>query len=239
VFDDYYANISGNCISSTWMGIQVDNFFQSKPVGASAVISGNTITTHTQDITGDFTYPDVHGIRMNNIYHTPGTWSVTSNSMTHTGSGDREGSRGLELWSIQENAAVTVSANTITDFETGYLLWNNPATAPSVITGGTVSGAKVGVEATNADTYGDAGSSSYVIDGVSIQNSIRAGILVNDSSGNTNNSTVSLAVKNSTIINNTSTGLLISGPDASASLRSNTCGLYRTIKIHRPGQQRD
>ncbi|MBK8483593.1 MAG: hypothetical protein IPL31_04405 [Saprospiraceae bacterium] len=93
--------------------------------------------------------------------------------------------------SIQSNVGATINNNNVTGNTYGIGLWNCPTTNPITITGGVLTGNEVGVYATNyySVSNGDASSSNYIIDGVSIQTSAQAGIEVNDTSANTNAST--------------------------------------------------
>ncbi|MFZ1424399.1 MAG: HYR domain-containing protein, partial [Saprospiraceae bacterium] len=228
-YDDYYAAIENNCIEDAWRGVQVDNYFLPKPMGSSATIKNNTITTKTQTITGDPSspYTDVGGILANNLYQNASTWDVSNNTMTNT-SIESANSRGITLWSIQTNVAITVASNTIDGFESGYFLWNCPTTSTATISGGTVTQSSYGAYATNFDYYGNAASSSYILSGVTITNPTVAGVFVQDSSSNTNLATVSVSVLNDceiTRTDKTRRGIYVRGADASAIVNGNDASI--------------
>lgn len=231
-YDDYYASIASNCINNAWMGVQIDNFYQSKPSSAVAAIQTNTITTQNQAITGDGIYSNVHGIRINNIYQQTSQWSVSGNTVTNTSVGGA-GSSGIQIWSVQSAVALSITNNTSTGFESGYWLWNNPTSSTITISGGTISNSTYGVKATNRDSYGNANSSSYIIDGVTISNSSVAGVHVDDNSLNTNAAQVAVQVKGNTSITGTlGTAFLVEGADASLSFNGATPAIVSGTPKH-------
>ncbi len=216
VYDDYYAAIEANCIVDAWRGVQTNNFYQAKPLGSSATIADNTITTQTQAIAGDATYTDVGGILVNLHYANASTWSVTGNTVTNLSPGSA-GSRGIEVWSMLSAVSLTIDDNDATDFERGYNLWNAPTTSTITVTGGTVTGGQQGVVATNYDSYGDADSSSYAIERVTINGAALEGILVVDDPANTNASTVAASIANCDLSGN-GVGIRASGTTGDTTL---------------------
>ncbi|MEQ1730502.1 MAG: SprB repeat-containing protein, partial [Vicinamibacterales bacterium] len=218
VYDDYYAGIERNCMVDVWRGVQTNNYYLPKPMGASATIADNVITTRTQAIAGDATYTDVTAILVNLHYQNASTWSVTDNTVTNL-TPSSAGSTGIEVWSIQSAVGVTIEDNDATDFEHGYTLWNNPTSATITVVGGTVNGGTNGVVATNYDSFGDAASSSYAIQRVTIQSAASNGILVEDSASNGNGSTVSLEALNNVISGN-GTGIRASGAGGDTTLEA-------------------
>lgn len=167
LYDDYYASVKHNCINNAWMGVQVDNFYQ--PATGTAEISDNTINTATVAITGDATYTDVHGIRINNVYQGCSTWTVANNPVTNTTVGSKAGSSGLELWSVQSAVAVAISGNTIDGFDNGYYLWNCPTTS-TVNISGSAANCGNGVLATNKTSSYGSQNSSYILSNLTLTN---------------------------------------------------------------------
>jgi len=215
-YDDYYAAIERNCMEDVWRGVQTNNYYVPKPVTASATIVGNTITTRTQAIAGDATYTDVTGILVNLHYQNASTWTVTDNTLTNLTPSSAD-SNGIEVWSIQSAAAVTLERNDATDFQNGYLLWNCPTSSTITVTGGTLSGGTHGVVATNHDSYGDASSSSYAIRRVTVTGASGNAILAEDSPLNTNGSTVTIDATNN-VLANCGTGVRAIGTSGATAL---------------------
>ncbi|MBK7876546.1 MAG: HYR domain-containing protein [Planctomycetes bacterium] len=198
VYDDYYAAIEDNCIVNAWRGVQTNNFYQPKPPGAAATISNNVITSATQVIAGDATYSDVGGILVNLHYSGASTWQVHDNLLSNL-SPSGAGSNGIEVWSMQSAVSLSISGNSITDYERGYTLWNCPTTGTVSVEGGTVTGGQQGIVATNFDNFGDALASTYLLHEVTIVGAALEGVLVEDSASNTNGATVMVTVTNADI----------------------------------------
>ncbi len=232
VYDDHYAAIEENCIVDAWLGVQTNNFFQAQPGGSSATIVDNTITTQTQVITGDATYTDVGGLLINLHYTGASTWVVTGNSLTNL-SVSSAGSIGIEVWSMLSAVALTIDGNDITNFQTGYNLWNCPTTSTIAVTGGIVSGGANGLIATNFQSiYLDAASSSYAVSAVTFIASTVRGLLVEDSASNTNGATVDVDVTNC-FFSSCTQGVRIDGAtgDATATITDNSFTSTATTAI--------
>jgi len=218
-YNNCYTNITNNVMTAVRLGIQTGNFYQADPAN-NHTFTGNSIQSQRR------------GLFFNLHYANAATFAVTNNNFTNY-PGALPVSDGIFISSVQQTVGGTFTNNNITGNTYGYALWNNPTSNTITISGGTVSGNVVGVYATNYFNVNtaDANSSAYIVDGVNIQNSSRAGIFVNDSSLNSTGATVSVAVKNSTVVNNTATGLLISGVDCKRIVYGcNTCIIYRPGK---------
>ena len=223
--ENYYAAIEDNCMYDVWEGVLVESFYNAKPVGASATVKNNTLSTSTTSFVsladGPVTYPDVRGIRVNLHYSAASPWDVSNNVFTNNIAGTTL-SRGIQVLSMQSATSLTLSNNNVTGFDWGYDLWNCPTTSTITVNGGNVTNCNYGIFPNNYDGYGpsNAASSAYIIDGVTITGSVINGIFVKDNTLNSNGATVSAEIKNSTITGG-ATGILVSGADASANIHNN------------------
>jgi len=193
--DNYYARIDGNTIVNAWRGVQTNNHSLAIPAGKAASISNNTITSAIQEIAGAPvpTRRNYDGI-LHNLQSGPSSWTIAGNTVTNLSTlNDDANSDGIEIWSIQTGATVTVSDNVIVAFPRGYTLWNCPTIDGVTVSGGSVSGAAYGVYATNRrGSAGNANSSSYTVSNVAISNSTN-GVFVVDSPLNTNSAKIGRA----------------------------------------------
>src|SRR6185436_10260505 len=111
-----------------------------------------------------------------------------------------------------------VEDNTISGFEYGYELWALGNTPSTTISGGSVTGAAIGIYATNYDTiypktsvpvpaFGAAGSASNaIISDVTVTGATTAGIWVEDGVSGTD--LVSLTITDDTDVTGSPTGIL-------------------------------
>lgn len=201
-----YTNINNNVMTAVRIGIQTGNFYNADP-GNSHGITANNIQSQVLG-----TWANLH-------YSNAANFVISNNNYSNYPGAPTLQSAGLRVQSIQGNVGVTVSNNNVTGNRYGAILMNDPTSNTITVQGGTLSGNTVGVWATNTINANNmnADPSQYIVDGVNIQNATLAGIEVNDTSATTNNSTVALSVRNGTIINNSTTGLLLQGGHASAS----------------------
>lgn len=208
IYNNFYAEISGNVMTDVRVGVQTGNFYQSNP-GTTASISDNTISSSKKGV-------------FYNLHYSAASPFVISNNLISVD--DEIGASrwdGIMLSSQQSSVGVTVVNNTIiatpvTQTTVGYQLWNDSTTLGITITGGSVSGAGYGIWANNYDGYGPSNGDSTLVtlSGVMITNATLAGVYVKDNSLNSNGATVQ-ANLNGVVIANSTLGLLVDGTDAS------------------------
>jgi len=208
IYNNFYAEISGNVMTDVRVGVQTGNFYQSNP-GTTASISGNTISSSKKGV-------------FYNLHYSAASPFVISNNLISVD--DEVGASrwdGIMISSQQSSVGVTVVNNTITatpvtQTTVGYQLWNDPTTAGITIAGGSVSGASYGLWANNYDGYGPSNgdSTTVTVSGVMITNASLAGVYVKDNALNGNGATVH-ADLNGVVVADSALGLLVDGPDAS------------------------
>ncbi|MFT3883716.1 MAG: right-handed parallel beta-helix repeat-containing protein [Gemmatales bacterium] len=208
------------------LGVQTGNFYAANPGSVAPSISNNQITSTRL------------GIFHNLQYSAAAPFTISGNTLTATTEvGGTTRWWGIALTSIQSAVGVTVSNNTIDatastfQTKTGYVAWNNPTTSTVTISGGSVTGADYGVTASNniASFFGDAASSSLIVNGVTITNAAVAGIYVQDAPANGNNATVAVSVTGNTTVSGSPTGILVSGSDASANINNNLSSIFGNV----------
>ncbi len=210
--ENHYGMASGNVMTRVNVGWQDDNFYLASP-GAGTVVSNNNIKSYHR------------GIFHNLQYQGATNATISNNTLAVETSGDFPASTsnfGVEVASVQTAVGATVSGNNVSGQVFGILLWNNPTTSTINVTGGTLTNNTNAIYATNVDPqFGDGASSTYIIGGVTVTGGLN-GIYVNDSSSLVNNVTVAVTIQNSTAINGTADGLVLSGAGATASFTGAT-----------------
>ena len=206
--DNAYGKVTNNVMTRVDVGWQDDNYYLAAPGGIGTVVSGNTITTYRRGIFHNLQYEQA----------TPAT--ISNNQIFEETSGDFPASGnsfGVELASIESGVGVTVKNNDATGLEYGILLWNIPTTATITVSGGTLDGNQYGVDFTNNDPqFGEGEASTATLSGITIENSVVAGILV-DTTAFPDATTLKIA--GNTSISGGPTGLLVDG--ASSSITGN------------------
>lgn len=205
IYNNAYTSITNNVMTSVRVGIQTGNFEKADP-GNSRTFEANTIEASRR------------GIFHNLAYSNASDLTIKGNTITGYAGTTRHD--GIMISSLQGNVGAMVENNTIngiTNVTNAYQLWNNPSNKVT-IKGGTVNTALTGIFANNFDGYPDAGSnaesSAYLVDGVTINNTV-TGIWVKDNTSNTNNATVKVTLAGNTAVNEASAqGSLVSGKDA-------------------------
>ncbi|MFT3883717.1 MAG: right-handed parallel beta-helix repeat-containing protein [Gemmatales bacterium] len=223
VYDNFYAQITGNVMTDVRLGVQTGNFYLAN-TGAAALIDNNTISSTRI------------GIYHNLAYSAASPFTITNNTVNVVNEIGNTRWFGIAVMSIQGTVGVTVSNNTInaagvtSQLKSGYFLWNNPTTSTVTVSGGSVTGADYGFNVTNRHPgFGDGASFSAIITGVSIANSSTAGIFVNDNPANANNATVGVTVTGNTTVTGSPTGILVSGSDASANINNNLLSINGNV----------
>ena len=178
VADNFYAEISGNVLTRVATGIQTDNYFLANP-GAVASIADNKVDYYAR------------GIFHNNHYGSASTWTISGNDITAE-AGATSTNGGLFIYSIYGDVGVVVTDNDVTGAHFGIEIWNCPTTSTVTISGGTLTGNDVGILVTNNDfAYGAGAATTAVIRGVTILDSVTAGVDVDGGTAAVNNNTIS------------------------------------------------
>ena len=201
-----YGSFTYNCVTRVNVGWQDDNHFKASP-GAATLVSNNTISSYHRGI--------FHNLQKEMASNATITNNIISAESTNNSGTDF----GVEIASIKDAVGATVTGNNVTGKTYGILLWNCPTTSTITVSGGVLTGNNNGIYVTNLDpAFGAALTSTYIIDGISIQNSTTNGIWVNDNS----TATVGAEIKNTTINGGAAaTGILVQGSQASANIHDN------------------
>ncbi|MGA9115811.1 MAG: T9SS type A sorting domain-containing protein [Bacteroidota bacterium] len=201
IYNNFYASITGNVLTRTRVGIQTGNFYQADP-GTTHSISNNSIETSRL------------AIFFNLLYGSASTFDVNNNTIT-----DVPGyspTRGILFSSIGGSVGVNASGNNITGLTIGIEVWNCTTTSTVTITGGIISGCDYGIQIDNYDGYSSNGGTSAVnLSGVTIQNSVIAGLYIKDNPLNSNGASVSAAILAGTIFSGNPIDVLLDGIDVS------------------------
>lgn len=210
IYNNFYAEISGNVMTGVRKGIQTGNFSKANP-GTTASIHDNNITATR------------FGLFYNLHYSAASPFSIFNNAfgvLDETGGAVRW--EAVVLSSQQQTVSATISNNTITatpvtQTTVGYDVWNCPSTGSLTIQGGTVSGCAYGAWVNNYDGYNSSGDSSVMtLDGVAITGATIAGVYVKDNPLNNNGATARAVLQGGCSISSSAVGILVDGVDASA-----------------------
>jgi hypothetical protein len=216
IYNNYYADIESNCMTNVRIGVQTGNYNLSD-AGNSRSIANNTINF------------DAIGIWHNLLYQNASTFDITNNDLSANAIVNTSG---VFISSIQSAVGVTVSNNDVSDAFAGIELWNNPTSNTVTINGGTILNGEIGVFANNYDGYSsNAAASSYIINGMDIDDCI-TGVYIKDNPSNTDPlATVALEMMNTNISSptNINTGVLVSGAKASANIHNNVATITKAL----------
>ena len=230
VYNNFYADITDNVLNRVRVGIQTGNFEKANP-GTTGRIGNNVINAWRLGIFHNMWYSNASVISVDHN---------TINAVTYPGATKWNG---MLLSTFQGTTNTIVADNVINipatvsfpapGYTAGYNVWNTTTTAPLTISGGTVTGGDYGVFVNNYEGYvSDATSTSIILDGLTLQDAIIAGVYVKDSPDNTNGATTQATIINSPI-SNSAVGILVEGADASATgscnqISGNTAGVNNT-----------
>jgi len=215
IYNDFYAAVDDNLLDDVSTGIQTGNFHLA---GGPATISGNDVAARNV------------GIFHNLHYQNASNFTIANNDVSAVPDSYSSGYWvGMILWSLQTGVSATLTDNTVDGSGSdqadlwGYDIWNLPTTATPSITGGSVTGVTLGMQISNFQTTylsAQLPGTDVLISGLNI-NADDVGIWVEDSASNINGSTVSASITGDTDISTNGTGILVEGPDASASITNN------------------
>ncbi|HMR39553.1 MAG TPA: hypothetical protein PKA90_03905, partial [Ignavibacteria bacterium] len=200
IYNNCYTSVTYNVMTRVRIGVQTGNYYNAD-LGSNHTISHNDIECSRL------------GIFHNLAYSNATTYTLDSNNIT-TVAGSLN-NNGILVSSFQGAAAVNMNDNNVSDARIGFNLWNCPTTSTVTVNGGTASNCNIGVFANNFDGYSsNATTSSYAMTGVTLSG-CDTSIWIRDNDLNTNSSTVTLNINNSSnFVNGTGMGLLIEGSDA-------------------------
>lgn len=208
IYNNFYTDITDNEMIGVRVGIQTGNYYQANPGPTAAIISGNLVSSWRR------------GVFYNLHYANASPFTLTNNVFTAEDRGDVSLWDGVLVSSQQGSVTSVIGYNTIngtaaTQLTVGYQVWNCPAMAGAVFTGGTITDCDYGVWVNNYDGYSSTGNSSTAtVNNVAISGASLAGVYVKDNPLNSNGATVH-AILNGGSISNSVLGLLVDGPDAS------------------------
>jgi uncharacterized delta-60 repeat protein len=229
LYDNFYAQVTGNVISNVNVGVQTGNYFLA-----------NSDSSFAPEISGNKISADAVGIFFNLSYESASTFTVASNSITAVYAPSDAPWQGVLIGSILSATSVTFQNNTIdgslayssaADPTAGYEVWNTPTTGNVLISGGTVTGVDYGVWVNSYEGYNsNAAATQATISGVGITAS-QIGVYVEDSPQNTTPVAVSATIEGNTDITTggSGTGILVSGATASADITGNHDSIYGNV----------
>jgi autotransporter-associated beta strand protein len=208
IYNNFYTEILGNHMLDVRLGIQTGNYSQANPGPTAPVIAGNQISSWRR------------GVFYNLHYASASPFSLTNNVITAQDSADVALWDAMLISSQQGSVTSVIGDNTIngaaaSQLTVGYQVWNCPATAGAVFTGGTITDCDYGVWINNYDGYVSSGdASTMTVNGVEISGASLAGVYVKDNALNSNGATVH-AILNGGSVSNSAVGVLVDGADAS------------------------
>lgn len=219
---NYYASIEYNTFIDVYRAVLCYWNWLAKPPGSNPTIKNNTITTKTQVWEAVESYPDVIGIVYHFFYANADPYHISDNTMTNTTAGSA-GSTGIAIYIDATADPVHVYNNNITGFENGYRLsTSTSSTVPTTISGGTLTNNTYGVSLSNFNFNGNypASPSLFNVNGVTIQNSTSAGVLVDDNVTSLSHASVAANINNCKITGGP-VGILLNGDPCSATAYEN------------------
>jgi parallel beta-helix repeat protein len=197
IYNNFYAEITGNVLTRTRVGIQTGNFYRAN-TGSTQSISNNAIQTSR------------YGIFFNLMYADCSTFTVANNTITAVAGFSN--SRGMLVSSIQGTTSVDLLNNTITGLGIGINFWNNPTTNTVTVTGGLIDACGIGIRIDNYDGYSSDGLTTVGgISGVTISNCTVAGIQIKDNKLNANGATVSGNILAGTVLTGNAVDVMLDG----------------------------
>jgi uncharacterized delta-60 repeat protein len=244
MYDNFYAQVTNNVIQNVLVGVQTGNFSQANPTNS-----------FTPEISDNQVAASGVGIFFNLMYDTTSTFTVADNQITAVNSAADAPWQGILLTSIQSNVSAIFEDNIIdgsnaytdaTHPSSGIEVWDTPTTGNLTLTGDTISGVDYGVWLNSYEAYqSPAAATSVTLDGENISAS-EIGVYVEDSyptyesefstpgqggsnlDGSYPEVSVSATIEGNTSITagDSGTGILVSGPSASAVITGNDASIY-------------
>jgi hypothetical protein len=218
LYNNFYADVTGNVIQDVRTGVQLGNYSQANPntdPAQFANVSNNTISA------------DRIGLWYNLFYDSSSPFTFANNTISALPLAGNSKWDGVLISSIQGTSSGTFQGNSIDGSQAdpstpsdGYDVWNTPTTGTLVISGGTVQGVDYGVWVNTYEGYSSSAEATQVtVSGATISAS-QTGIYVEDSAANTGHPSATVTIVGNTSITTTvsGTGILVSGANASATV---------------------
>jgi hypothetical protein len=211
LYNDTYANVDDNSFTNFNIGVQTGNNFRPN-AGPAASISNN-------DMTGFQRLAIWHNLH----YANASAWTINTNLVSPSNVGPVANAFGIFISSIQTAVATSATNNTISNCDSGILLWNNPTTTTVQINGGNISGCNVGVDFVNNDAiYTDGVDSRAILFGMTLNGNV-TGVRLLDTPGDDPinpavRGTLRIDASNMTVVGSSNVGFLVDGARASLNL---------------------
>ncbi len=195
IYNDMYTRITDNVMQNVRLGIQTGNFHDPNPGDAMyQVIDNNQISARRI------------GIFYNLHTGNPAPLTLSNNTISAIANNNETRWRGITFSSLSNTSGIATNntitvASPINQASAGYDVWNVHSNAPALVSGGSVTGADIGVFANNFEGYSsDATSGAHAsLTGVTINNPLGVGIRVYDSPSSTSHANVSVSAANCNI----------------------------------------
>ena len=228
MFNNHYADVSNNCMDQVRVGVQTNNFFTALPGGANApAISNNTMT----NVRRQGVYENLH-------YGAGSAFLISGNNITGVANANESGWDGILLSSLSVPSTTSgnvIDASALTDGKAyGYNVWNVDSTTPAAISGGSVTGADLGVYVNNYDGFNsDATSGAHAtLSGITITpRTTGTGIKVLDDTRSTHKN-VKLSVGAGVVVTNGTTGLAVENAKAAITAFGNVAFTGQNRSVH-------
>lgn len=231
-----YADVTNNYITRALIGVQIQPQ-SSTTLGTRTNITNNTIESyffgiwHNPVTANNATYT----IANNNLSASDYTsWTVPGDTVVNTiktnAGTSPNANTGIMLSSVIGNTSVNLNNNNVSGSKSGIEAWNIRTSGTAQISGGTLNNNQVGVFLYNSSgNFGNQpiGLSSLNVNGVNIQNSTTAGVLMRYNSTLADRQ-LALNLQNSTLSNN-AIGLAVAGSTLTANGATVTIGSNNTI----------
>ncbi len=214
--NNFYADITNNVMRRVYTGVLANNFSTSK--GSPWLMQGNDIESYAA------------GLWHNQSYGASTVMTIDGNMFKQSSGPAVADNIGILFTLGPGGNLPTVTGNTIEDHDYGVVVWGTPG---GLTLGSTnsISGADTGIYVTNNVGFNPIGStvlglvgtpSSVVVDGMMIDASTTGIIVRGDAGGGVS----SVVVQNDTEISGAATGILISGPNATATISGNDASIH-------------
>jgi hypothetical protein len=218
LYNNFYADVTGNVIQDVRTGVQLGNYSQANPNADPAQfanVANNTISA------------DRIGLWYNLFYAGSSAFTFANNTISALPLAGNSKWDGVLISSIQGTSSGTFQGNSIDGSQAdpskpsdGYDVWNTPTTGQLLISGGTVQGVDYGVWVNTYEGYSSPAAATQVtVSGTTISAS-QLGVYVEDSAANTGHPSATAIIEGNTSITTTGpgTGILVSGAKAGATI---------------------
>lgn len=220
---NYYADVTSNLMTKVLTGLHT-NAFSSAGGPATWTVSGNEIHSFAGGI-------------WHNLQYDSATSITIDNNQIFAEAGALANNYGIQLVSLQGTVGATITRTTITGTDYGLIAWNaSTANTPTLGSSNSIVNAKTGVYVTNNLSFNPVGLTTFglsdatenvSLDGISITGSTLEAVRVQGQSGAP---AVNVTIQSDTQLvgsaSPTDTGVLITGPAASATIQNNDASIH-------------